>query len=136
MYTLPAEPPHTVSGPFMVQVGDCWTLRLEVSTLVQPLASVMVSRTVKEPLLFGVIVTEDPVALPFMVPLELTPHLWALMPGGPVNTYGNVVQSVSLLGPGLGVGPVITPDGKGLMVTGWEHEAVQPLASVMVTLTV
>ena len=75
MYTLPVEPPHTVSGPLTEQVGAGWTGREREQVDVQPLASVTVSRTVKWRPEFTVMVTEEPVALPFIVPLEETPHL-------------------------------------------------------------
>ena len=74
MYTLPAEPPHTESGPFMEQVGTDWTLREREQLDMQPLASVMVTNTAILELLLTVTVTEEPVLLPFMEQLAETPH--------------------------------------------------------------
>ena len=41
MYTLPVEPLHAVSGPFMEQVGAGWTIREREQLDMQPLASVI-----------------------------------------------------------------------------------------------
>ena len=72
VYTLPVEPAHTEFGPLRLQVGACWTGRLRKQVDLQPLASVTVSRTVKLEPELTVIVTEEAVLLPFIVPLPET----------------------------------------------------------------
>ena len=73
-YTLPAELAHTALAPVTLQVGKALTVTVWEQLELHPLASVIVTDTVKVPAAPAVTDTEDPVVEPTMEPLPLTPQ--------------------------------------------------------------
>ena len=73
-YTLFVEPEHTALAPATLQVGEAVIVTVLEQLEIQPLASVIVTDTVKVPAAPAVTDTEDPVVEPTMEPLPLMPQ--------------------------------------------------------------